>query len=882
MNEHRTPPRDALSRRLARPRLGARMALWWERAWPKLVPLFSVVALFLAAAWLGVWPMLPEWGRIAGLALFALAVLASLAALRGIALPGTAEADRRIETASGLADAPLTTQSDRLAPVAGAQGPLAEALWKEHRARMAARLENLRVGTPSPAVAARDPWGLRAVPILLLFIGAVAAFGQWGERLAEPFRSHVAATERPEGRIDAWVSPPAYTNRPPIFLTRDARVDVVEVPEGSVLTVRVPADSDLGLTVSTPVEEVVVEEAEATDDNAVARKGAGRQFRFTLGQTARAIVARPAAGESVPAPLAQWHFNVLPDADPTITLTEGPEASSRGALEFAYAVTDDYGVVSAKGTIAPVDVPPAMPDAALAGEPRPLVEAPELALPLPTRRAKEGTARLSRDLTAHPWAGARVSLTLEAVDEAGQTGRSDAAAFTLPERVFTKPLAKAIVFERRRLAMDARQAKGVARMLDIITSTSPEKFIEDKGVYMGLRVAMRRTMAAPDDDRLREVLPLLWDLALAVEDGDLSRAERRLRDAQERLSEALENGASNEEIERLMDELRQAMAEFMQEMAERMANQPREDLPPMDPNAQAMNQQDLERMMQQIEDLAKSGSRDAARQLLQEMQRMMNNLQMAQPGQQQNRQDPFSQQMNKLGEMMREQQRLMDETFRMQREQQRQQGQQGQQGQQQQQRGQQQQQGQRQQGQQQGGQQQGQGQQPMTAEELEQALEQLRRQQGQLGEQMQQLQEALEGMGQQPSDGLGEAGEAMGQAEGELGQGQTGDATDSQGRALRAMRQGAQQMMREMQNQAGEQGRQGERGQHGEQSRADRDPLGRRTRSRGPQLGDDVKIPGEIDAQRARRILEAIRRRLGETQRPRLELDYLDRLLPTR
>ncbi|MEL6948454.1 MAG: DUF4175 family protein, partial [Pseudomonadota bacterium] len=82
--------------------------------------------------------------------------------------------------------------------------------------------------------------------------------------------------------------------------------------------------------------------------------------------------------------------------------------------------------------------------------------------------------------------------------------------------------------------------------------------------------------------------------------------------------------------------------------------------------------------------------------------------------------------------------------------------------------------------------------------------------------------------------------------------------------------------------QAGEQGRRGERGQHGQQTRGERDPLGRQSRTRGPQLGDDTKVPGEIDAQRAREILDAIRRKLSDPSRPRLELDYLDRLLPTR
>jgi anti-anti-sigma regulatory factor len=55
--------------------------------------------------------------------------------------------------------------------------------------------------------------------------------------------------------------------------------------------------------------------------------------------------------------------------------------------------------------------------------------------------------------------------------------------------------------------------------------------------------------------------------------------------------------------------------------------------------------------------------------------------------------------------------------------------------------------------------------------------------------------------------------------------------------------------------------------------------LGRPQRGHG--LGDDltVKIPGEIDVQRARRILEELRRRFADPQRPQIELDYIERLL---
>jgi Domain of unknown function (DUF4175) len=122
----------------------------------------------------------------------------------------------------------------------------------------------------------------------------------------------------------------------------------------------------------------------------------------------------------------------------------------------------------------------------------------------------------------------------------------------------------------------------------------------------------------------------------------------------------------------------------------------------------------------------------------------------------------------------------------------------------------------------------------------------------------------------------------MGDAEGALGDGNSDRAVDGQGRALDAMRKGAQSLAQQLQQQMGQQG-QGQNGRPGRmgQPRADQntDPLGRPLRGR--DYGDDttVKVPGEIDAQRARRIIEELRRRFGESFRPQLELDYIERLL---
>src|SRR5690606_2826895 len=109
-------------------------------------------------------------------------------------------------------------------------------------------------------------------------------------------------------------------------------------------------------------------------------------------------------------------------------------------------------------------------------------------------------------------------------------------------------------------------------------------------------------------------------------------------------------------------ELRQAMQEYLRELAERALQDPAlaESLPP---GAMEMSQSDLERLLDQIEQLAQSGAMDQAAELLSQLQQMMNNLQAMRP-QQGGSQSQMRQQLDQLGDIMRRQQQLMNETFR--------------------------------------------------------------------------------------------------------------------------------------------------------------------------------------------------------------------------
>jgi len=306
-----------------------------------------------------------------------------------------------------------------------------------------------------------------------------------------------------------------------------------------------------------------------------------------------------------------------------------------------YQIDDDYGAASARADFALAD-PPA-PGA------RPLYPAPEMPLALPRRGGKSKAARTTRDLTEHVWAGSTIRLTLEATDDAGQVARSETKTLTMPERPFTNPLARAVIEQRRLLALDANARPRVLDLMDAIT-LRPEDTFDNMAHYLAIMSARSRLKLADSDDQLRGVVSYLWDIALGIEEGDLSAAEKKLRQAQQNLQDLLKNGASDEEIDKAMKELRQAMQDFLREYAERHPND--RNAPQMPDGARELTQRDLERMMDQIENLAKSGDRDKAQQLLSQLEDMMNNLQAGRQQQQRQGQSEMRQQMDKLGEIM--------------------------------------------------------------------------------------------------------------------------------------------------------------------------------------------------------------------------------------
>ena len=872
MAEPQASPVDAAFARKVR---ASRITLYFERLWPRLWLILGVAGLFLLVSLLNVWAHLPQPAHVALLAGFAVAALAAVIYAARVNYPGREEAVRRLERASGIPHRPASSYEDTI--TANAEDPRTSAIWQAHRARLAAAMARLRVGPPHPRTDRADPVALRA----LLLLGVVAVASLVGDSAADRLRSAFrfnSLAALASARLDAWVTPPSYTTRPPVMLADGARggtisstpAKLIEVPERSVLIVRATG-SGLGELSLEVLNEGATEKQHVAAKAPEAGKSSGTgaeisELRYELRKSAEVRVL--ASG----AELARWPFYVIPDKAPKIALTKDPERTRRGALKLDYTVEDDYGVVSAEVKVRRPDPEKKAADPAkdwarpepLKGARLPLEHPPTLTLRLP--RGNTHAAQTYIDTAPHPYAGREVILTLEARDVAGNVGRSKPIRIVLPQRQFDKPLARALIEQRGKLLDDSRYRPQVLRALDALT-TEPEGFIDNASIYLSLRTLLHGLERDGSRAGLKSATDGLWDIALRIEDGDLSDAEKALRDAQDKLAEALEKGAPDSEIQSLMQQLRDALSKYVDQLAKNNKDQnPPEGL---DQDNQQLSQQDLERMMKELEDTAKNGSRDQAQQMLSQLRDLLERLQT---GQMQKKDGERGQMMMKkldeLGNMIGQQQRLMDQTYSEHRKQaQRQlggnnengrehqsnrQGQPGQNGEG----------GDEQQGQP------GQGQRGKSGQQ--QPGKGLGEQQKALREQLEKLKKSLEEMGANSKE-LGNAEDSMKNAEQGLNQGDTSSALGDQSQALDQMRQGAQKMAEDAQKNG-----QSRFGQNGE---TPRDPLGRPQRFQGPDAGNSVKVPDEIDMQRAREILEELRRRVAQPARPAMELDYFERLL---
>lgn len=834
------------------------IALVWERSVPVLWPVLAWAAALAVLSLLGLWDWIGDPWR----ALYALATLAAAGWLtwrgaQGFAWPHEDDLARRVEEDSGIGARPHEALVDRPSE----HDPVSLRIWQEHQARMARRLENAHARRPKAAWARFDRWALRGVLAVMLATSWMIAGPAARDRLNEAFGFAPILAGGATLSVDAWIDPPAYTRRAPVFLAADERN--AEAPAGSTFVARIAGSRrEPRLTLR---GEAGTQRAEAE------RIGDGVwEVRAIVAGDATARLAAPGTRET-------WALTAIPDTAPRVRLTSVPEATSAGELDLRFSVNDDYGATGYALEIRPED------DRGGAAWEKLEIDSASVT---PAREG-EGFASLL-ETARHRLAGSRVSIRMLATDAAGNTGRSPELGVTLPQRVFLDALARAVA-EQRRGVMAAdddyaplperpvlyaedippgpaylsaeperrieRAPDGLqyaARALDAI-SDAPAYFFDDNVVYLGLREALHRLRRARDQSDLEGLETDLWNIALRAELGSLADAEAALRAAERALMEALARGADETELAALFEAYEEAMQNYMAALAREAAEEGRFA---EGSNGPQIDSQALQDMLDALRDAAELGDTADVRQALAALGELLRNMQMqlAQGGGEGDQDDPVSEAMREaleeLGEIIGEQRDLQDRTFGL--------NQQSEQG---------------SGGQPQGGQSQsGEGSQAPAESQGggSSSTQGLAEDQGQLAQRFGESAEAMPGQG--GAERFGDAGEAMREAEEALRRGDAEGALGAQEQALADLRAGAEELARELLERM-EQGRGQMAGEDGE-----RDPLGRPAEGAFAD-GSGVEVPEEMSRARARDILEELRRRAAEAGLSQEELDYIERLL---
>ncbi len=190
-----------------------------------------------------------------------------------------------------------------------------------------------------------------------------------------------------------------------------------------------------------------------------------------------------------------------------------------------------------------------------------------------------------------------------AIDGRGLSSQSSTAYFTIPDKIFIEPLAKAIAEHRtlimaglsggqtygpyprrtrkqwqdlprfddwetdQKLGRAPAQIKRAADLIYAVTD-APSGLYEDPAVFMGLKNVLSTLRHSRAIDDLAPLPESLWAIAIRAEFGQIGTALEDMREAESNLNEGIARHAPAREIDTLFERYDAAVARYIKELTE--------------------------------------------------------------------------------------------------------------------------------------------------------------------------------------------------------------------------------------------------------------------------------------------------------------------------
>jgi len=644
---------------------------WAQLYWERYAPIFALsavlVAVFLIGAFGGIWERIGDpWRLIALITSLIFLVMAILKASQK-SRPNLSAARRRVESDSNAAHRPLDVLNDKPA--------INSDVWALHYKKAQRAAEVLKPAKWRHVLKPIDPYYLRFIMPCAVGLAMMVGFGDNAERLRRSLTPQWQTAINPSNvSFEAWVDPPQYTGRPPLYFKNKSKIDV---PAGSELVARISG--------SKTAPRLKLQTSRGGKYLKLKRLGP-KSFE------ARTILEKKSTARwRIGTKEKKWALNVLPDTPPTINLGSEFEADKRDRLTFTYSFEDDYGVEEFSLQMRLLTDNPTFSD-----------KQSTVSIPLSSgsvKRAEEAEAAL--DLTKHEWTGRKVAGRLIVTDGMGQSTSSEEVFFTVPDKIFIEPLAKAII-EQRGLVIEGREdyaalpptldenlaplydmyepeqrmdrapasIQRAALLIDVVTD-KPAGLFQDPAIYMGLKNVHGRLRYARKQEDLNGIPEDLWAIALRAEFGVLGTALEEMREAKQALQDGMARRAPQREIDTLFERYDDAVERYMEELR-RKAIEDGNIADAEGGGGSGQNVDEIAELLKAIEEANKAGDVEGARKALAQLAELLENMeiQLTRGGSGEGSDDALpgemSEEMKKsleeLADLLGEQRELQDET----------------------------------------------------------------------------------------------------------------------------------------------------------------------------------------------------------------------------
>ncbi|MGH1455196.1 MAG: DUF4175 domain-containing protein [Alphaproteobacteria bacterium] len=652
--------------KLARKKRAAYKTLWLEK-----IILHTWRPFFWTVLFCGLWMIsIPEFfGRtieiLTAIIFFTGVIILIKKDIFTLTPPKRKDIDRFLERKSALPIGTIRAVQDKLS---NPQKHITRDLWNDAQHKILHTLKHLKSPHIRAQLSREDPTALRYLAILFFICGIIISGNTWQYKITNGMFPLSPSFTISQGKsTNLWVTPPDYTQIPATQINTNNN-EKLQIPEGSKIRIRM--HNTLGELL--PPTLINGDQKHAMDY----MEGGlyGIETTIAKGNTLaikQGLISR-----------ASWKYDYIIDTPPEImfdlppaTKTEDTDENTepvkqepykiieKGQISFPLIVKDNYGVKDLKMVMNIDKIEGHIP----LGDP---TEETRLVMSQPNNAFKIIPVY---DMTWHSWAGLPVTFEYTAIDHKGQTATLEKIHLTLPERTFKHPMAQSLISMRKRLAWDYDESfMDISQDLQTLLS-APNYFQHDKGIFLAIRTASSRlhyTDNARQPERIKAakaVISLLWDIAITIEDGNLSLAMRELRDARRALENALrDSNSSEDEISRLMDNLREKMQQYFMEMQrdlqKRMAQG--EEIPMLSPEdyGQMISPDAISELMAEIESALREGDEQKAQELMSKLQRMMEMLDPNMSAQMPQDMQMMQEGINELQELIERQQSLIEQT----------------------------------------------------------------------------------------------------------------------------------------------------------------------------------------------------------------------------